>query len=289
MDSQNTIGKEAYFKGIGLHTGNMCKAVFKPAAANTGITLVRTDLPGAPSVPALYSNVLGVIRGTTVGNDAMRVHTIEHMLSAVYALGIDNLIIELNANEPPVADGSSQGFYDTLKEAGIVSQGVPRLYLEPKETLIYQNGESELRFEPAPELKLTVEIIFKHPLIQQQRVSFAIEPTSYRTEVAPARTFCFDYEVEALKKQGLAKGGSLDNAVVVGLDRIHNKEKKLRFPDEFARHKTLDLLGDLFLLGRRLKGHVTAIRPGHGHNTNFVKMLAERFLVNENAPAGSIN
>src|SRR5690348_2244098 len=120
MERQHTIAKDAYFQGIGLHTGNLCKAVFKPAPANTGVIFMRTDLPGHPRIAAHYLNVLGVIRGTTVGNDEMRVHTIEHMLSAVYALGLDNLMIELNANEPPVADGSSQGFFDTLKEAGKV-------------------------------------------------------------------------------------------------------------------------------------------------------------------------
>src|SRR5580765_3490625 len=140
MDTQHTIGRETQFQGIGLHTGNMCKAVFKPAPAHSGVKLVRTDLPGAPSIQALYSNVLGVIRGTTVGNEAMRVHTIEHMLSAVYALGIDNLVIELDANEPPVADGSSQGFFDTLKEAGRVDQGVPREFLQPNERIEYKNG-----------------------------------------------------------------------------------------------------------------------------------------------------
>jgi UDP-3-O-acyl N-acetylglucosamine deacetylase len=228
--------------------------------------------------------VIGVIRGTTVGNDVMRIHTIEHMLSAIYALGIDNLLIEVDANEPPVADGSSQGFYDTLKEAGLVDQGVEALYLQPGEPMVYQNGETEVRFEPADTLTLTTRVIFQHPLIGTQEVTAAIEPITYRREIAPARTFCFDYEVEALKKQGLARGGSLDNAVVVGLDRIHNKEKRLRFDNEFARHKALDLLGDLFLLGRRLKGHVTAIRPGHGHNVNFVKMLAEKFMYATDRP-----
>ena len=149
------------------------------------------------------------------------------------------------------------------------------------EPLTYKSGETEIRFEPADELILTACLIYKHPLIKEQQVTALIQPDAYRKEVAPARTFCFDYEVEALKKQGLAKGGSLDNAVVVGLDRIHNKEKKLRFPDEFARHKTLDLLGDLYLLGCRLKGHITAVRPGHGHNTNFVKLLAERFITGD--------
>ena len=278
MDNQHTIKREVYFKGIGLHTGNMCKAVFKPAPANSGVMLVRTDLPGQPSIPALYSNVLGVIRGTTVGNDAMRVHTIEHMLSAIYALGINNLVIELDANEPPVADGSSQGFYDTLKEAGLEDQGVPREYVQPNERLEYKGGETEIIMEPSDKLELTTVVIFNHPLIQRQEMDIVIEPQTYRQEIAPARTFCFDYEVEALKKQGLARGGSLDNAVVVGLDRIHNKEKKLRFPNEFARHKALDLLGDLYLLGKPLKAKVTAIRPGHGHNINFVKLLAEKFL-----------
>ena len=144
MDTQHTIGHETHFKGIGLHTGNMCKASFKPAPANTGVRLVRTDLPGSPSIQALYSNVLGVIRGTTVGNDVMRVHTIEHVLSAVYALGVDNLIIELNANEPPVADGSSQAFFDAMKSAGLVDQGIAREYIQPQERLEYKNGDTEI-------------------------------------------------------------------------------------------------------------------------------------------------
>jgi UDP-3-O-acyl N-acetylglucosamine deacetylase len=278
---QFSILREAYYKGIGLHTGNLCKIVFKPAQENSGVTLVRTDLPGQPRIQALYSNVIGVIRGTTVGNDAMRVHTIEHVLSAVYALGIDNLIIELDANEPPVADGSSRVFYDTLKEAGLVAQNAERKVFRPTERIEYRSGDTEVTLEPSNTLRLSIVLQYKHPLINTQEVSFEIDPISYRQDISPARTFCFDYEVEALKKQGLAKGGSLDNAVVLGLDRIHNKEKKLRFPDEFARHKTLDLLGDLYLLGRRLEAHVKAVRPGHGHNVNFVKMLAEKMITED--------
>jgi len=278
---QYTIAKEADYKGIGLHTGNLCRIVFKPAPENHGVTLVRTDLPGQPSIQAHHSNVISVIRGTTVGNDLMRVHTIEHVLSAIYALGIDNLIIELDANEPPVADGSSRVFFDTLKEAGVVAQTAERKVLCPSERIEYRSSDTEITLEPSDTLRLTIVLQYKHPLIRTQEVSFAIEPDLYRAQISPARTFCFDYEVEALKKQGLAKGGSLDNAVVVGLDRIHNKEKRLRFPDEFARHKTLDLLGDLFLLGHRLQAHVKAVRPGHGHNVNFVKRVAERLLTEE--------
>ncbi len=275
---QHTIVKEIEYKGIGLHTGNLCEAVFKPAPENTGVTLVRTDLEGRPQIRAHYSKVVSVIRGTTLGNELLRVHTIEHMLSAVYALGIDNLVIELNANEPPVADGSSRVFFDALQGAGLAEQNAERQILAPTERLEYRAGETVITLEPADELRLTTVLIYKHPLIQQQEITVTIEPERYRKEIATARTFCFDYEVEALKKQGLARGGSLDNAVVVGLDRIHNKEKSLRFPDEFARHKALDLLGDLFLLGVSLKAHVKAIRPGHGHNVNFVKMVAEKCL-----------
>jgi UDP-3-O-acyl-N-acetylglucosamine deacetylase len=169
-------------------------------------------------------------------------------------------------------------FFDALKEVGMVEQDAERKVLAPQERLEYKSGETEITLEPGNELKLTTVLIYKHPLIQEQEISVTIEPDRYRNEIATARTFCFDYEVEALKKQGLARGGSLDNAVVIGLDRIHNKEKMLRFPDEFARHKALDLLGDLFLLGRRLQGHIKAVRPGHGHNVNFVKKLAETFL-----------
>src|SRR5690348_15967680 len=171
MSNQTTIAKDADFQGVGLHTGNLCKVVFKPAPADTGVRLVRTDLPGAPSIQALYSNVLGVIRGTTVGNDAMRVHTIEHMLSAVYALGIDNLTIELNANEPPVADGSSQGFFDALKAADIVDQGALREYIQPTERIEYRNGDTEIVLEPSDKLEITTIVIFNHPLIQRQEVT----------------------------------------------------------------------------------------------------------------------
>jgi len=196
-------------------------------------------------------------------------------------LGIDNVFIEMNANEPPVLDGSSLGFFDALNETGLQSLGVPRQILKVTEPFEYRGGETGIRVEPSEDLRLTASIVYNHPLIQEQQMTVTIQPDTYRTEIAPCRTFCFDYEVEALKKQGLARGGSLDNAVVVGLDRIHNKEKMLRFPDEFVRHKILDLLGDLYLLGCRLKGHVIARRPGHGHNTNFIKQLAEHLLNKE--------
>ncbi|MGQ0644208.1 MAG: UDP-3-O-acyl-N-acetylglucosamine deacetylase [Elusimicrobiota bacterium] len=279
-EPQCTIAREAVYQGVGLHTGNKCKLVFKPAPDNAGVTFVRSDLPSRPALPATHEIVSSVIRGTTLSLDGekgheARVHTVEHVLSALYALKIDNLIIEVDANEPPVADGSSLPFIEALQSAGLVEQSARRRYLKP-EPVRYESGESRYSVEPADELIIENTIDFKHPMIQTQTRTFRVDTESYLADIARARTFCFDYEVEALKRQGLARGGSLDNAVVVGMDKIHNKEKSLRYPDEFVRHKTLDIIGDLYLLGVPLKAKVTAFRCGHGHNINLVKKLAEQ-------------
>jgi UDP-3-O-acyl N-acetylglucosamine deacetylase len=206
-------------------------------------------------------------------NHEARVHTVEHVLSALYGLGIDNMEIEVNANEPPVADGSAAPFLDVLEKAGVRDLDKPRRFFQP-DALEYRAGETFYEVQPADELTLETMISFKHPFIGEQKVEFTLGAGRFRSDISRARTFCFDYEVEALKRQGLARGGSLDNAVVVGMDRIHNKEKVLRYPDEFVRHKTLDLLGDLFLLGLPLKARIKAYRVGHGHNVNLVKQLA---------------
>jgi UDP-3-O-[3-hydroxymyristoyl] N-acetylglucosamine deacetylase/3-hydroxyacyl-[acyl-carrier-protein] dehydratase len=286
-EPQCTIAREAVYKGVGLHTGNKCHLVFKPAPADSGVVFVRTDLPGKPRLHATHAIVSSVIRGTTLSlggekDHEARVHTVEHVLSALYGLGIDNLEIEVNANEPPVADGSAMPFIDVLLQAGLQPQDRTRSYFRP-EPFTYKAGESEYAVEPADGLILETTIDFNHPLVSRQTLVFRLGAEEYLREVARARTFCFDYEVEALKRQGLAKGGSLDNAVVVGLDKIHNKEKSLRYPDEFVRHKTLDLLGDLFLLGVRLKARVRASRVGHGHNVNVVKQIAAQ--MQQSAPA----
>ncbi len=278
---QKTIREKASFKGIGLHTGTVTTLNFIPAPAGTGVWFVRTDLPGRPRIPALIDHVIGVIRGTSLGIDGAQVHTVEHVCSALFALGVDNLLIELDGNEPPVADGSSKPFMETLLRAGIVEQDEPKIYFIPKEPIVYKQNETEIRLDPADRgLSISCQLLYDHPMIGNQEGNFTIEAESYLRELAPARTFCFDYEVEALKRKGLARGGSLDNAVVVGMDRIHNKEKTLRFPNEFVRHKVLDFIGDLFLLGKRVQGKITAVKIGHGHNINFVKELAkaDRFI-----------
>lgn len=275
---QHTIAREASFEGIGLHTGNLTHLKFLPAPANSGVTFVRTDLRGHPRIPATVDRVIDVVRGTTIAEGNARVHTVEHILSALYGLGIDNLEIHVDANEPPVADGSSLPFAQVLQEAGLQAQDAPRKIFAPKATILYQAGQTLLQAEPADELTIDCTLIYTHPLLKDQHGVFSVNREQYLSEIARARTFCFDFEVEALKRNGLAKGGSLDNAVVVGMDKIHNKEKSLRFPDEFVRHKTLDLLGDMYLLGQFLQAKVTAVRLGHGHNIAFVKELKKHAL-----------
>lgn len=278
MQKQTTIKKEAVYKGIGLHTGSKSSVRFIPAPANSGVCFIRKDLPQIKKIPAIIDHVTSVIRGTTLGMDNVQVHTVEHICSALLGLGIDNLTIELDANEPPVGDGSAQPFVETLLQSGIVEQDAPRTIFAPAEPIIYRANETEIILEPGEGLSIQCQLIFDHPLIGNQEASFSIDQETYIREISKARTFCFDYEVEALKRKGLARGGSLDNAVVVGMDRIHNKEKNLRYPNEFVRHKILDFLGDLYLFGKRVQGKIRAVKVGHGHNINFVKELAKASL-----------
>lgn len=276
MLTQKTIKKETVYKGVGLHTGNTSTIKFIPAPANHGVCFIRKDLPGEPKIPAVIDYVTGVVRGTTLSVDGVSVHTVEHICSALLGLGIDNLIIEVDANEPPVADGSALPFAEALLKSGLVEQSEPKKILVLSEPVIYRFNETSIQIEPAEGFSIHCQLTYDHPMLSKQEATFQITPETYLKEIAPARTFCFDYEVEALKRKGLARGGSLDNAVVVGVDRIHNKEKSLRFPDEFVRHKILDFMGDLFLLGRTLQGKVSAVKVGHGHNINFVKELLHK-------------
>lgn len=272
--NQKTIKKEIVYKGVGLHTGNTSTVKFIPAPANSGVCFVRKDIPDSPRIPARIQHVTGVVRGTTLAVGDSVVHTVEHICSALFGLGIDNLVVEVDANEPPVGDGSAKPFVETLLKSGLEEQSAPRSIYIPSQPVAYRSNETEIRIEPADSLTIHCQLIFDHPLIGNQEATFAINtPESYIDEISKARTFCFDYEVEALKRKGLAKGGSLDNAVVVGMDKIHNKEKILRYTNEFVRHKVLDFLGDLFLFGRTVRGKITAVKIGHGHNVNFVREL----------------
>ncbi|MCG3203885.1 MAG: UDP-3-O-acyl-N-acetylglucosamine deacetylase [Elusimicrobia bacterium] len=278
---QKTIQNPVTIKGVGLHTGRKCKTILHPAAPNTGIKFIRTDLPEKPTFQAVVDQVVDVVRGTTLGVGESRVYTIEHILSALNGLEIDNLTVEMDDNEPPVLDGSALGFIEALQSAKIIDQPAEKRFFTVQSPLDYSSHQTKIRIEPADVFQVVVTIDYNHPMISNQTLSFK-RGDDYVKDIAPARTFCFDYEIEALRKNGLAKGGSLDNAIVVGPNNIYNSGV-LRFPDEFVRHKILDLMGDLMLLGSPIQAKITATRCGHGHNVKFLKQLIQEKIIPLNA------
>ena len=276
MEFQRTIAKPITYSGIGVHTGNLTSITFKPSEINTGVKFVRVDLPGSPVIEANIDHVVSVERGTTISDGKVKIHTTEHILSALCGLGIDNIIVEMNANEPPVLDGSALQIVEELKEAGIVEQKAPKNYIVLDEPIqLFEDGV-QLIVLPDTKFKISCTIKYQHPVLKTQYNSFVINTETFEKEIAPARTYCFDYEIETLKKRGLAKGGSLDNAIVIGEKGVHNTN--LRFDDEFVRHKILDLMGDLYLLGRPIKAHVIGIKCGHPSNIKLARKIKEVIL-----------
>ncbi len=274
MAKQRTLARPATCRGIGLHTGHDTTMTFQPAPPDTGLVFRRVDLPDAPCVPADVAHVTGTDRGTTLAVGDTAIHTVEHVLAALYAMEIDNCVVDLDAPEPPVLDGSSVGFGQALAAAGAVEQDATRAEYVVTEPIALSLGDVTISVLPADELRLSYTIAYGHPVLGSQFGSLVISPDTFLQEIAPARTFCFLSDVEALKASGLIRGGSLENAVVIGEDTVLNEE--LRFADEFVRHKMLDLLGDLALFGPRLRGHVTATKAGHGAHVAFLRHLRER-------------
>ena len=274
-EAQTTVAGEVALEGIGLHTGNMSRLTFRPAPANAGIRFFRTDLPGAPMIPARLGFVVATVRGTNIGLGEAKVHTVEHVLSALTGLGIDNCDILVTANEPPAMDGSALPFFKALLKTGVKHYpDEPKRWLQIAEEVVYEDRGSSYRAVPSDHFEVKATLLHDHPLVPELSLTMRIEPESYISEIASARTFCFEHEVAYLKSQGLAQGGSLENAVVIGKDKIHTGPEGLRFDDEFVRHKVLDLIGDLTLIGRPLfKLRVEAVRPGHAHNIEFAKLL----------------
>ncbi len=272
---QITIEKEVELEGVGLHTGNKSKISFRPAPANTGIRFFRSDLTGTPMIPARLDFVLTTVRGTNLGLGEAKVHTVEHVLSACTGLGIDNIDILVTANEPPIMDGSAMPFIDALIRAGLKTLDAPKRLLHlPHEVVYAAKDGARYRATPSDKFEIEATLIHDHPLMPKMTLSMTVERESYIAEVARARTFCFEHEVAYLKSQGLAQGGTLENAIVIGKDRFHTNAEGLRFPDEFVRHKMLDLIGDLTLIGRPLfKMKIEAVRLGHAHNIEFAKLL----------------
>jgi len=303
FEKQRTVRTEISLSGIGLHTGNTCTMTFKPAPPDHGISFVRTDIGGQPSVIADIDHVVDISRGTTLQQGDARVHTVEHVLAAFAGLQIDNCIVELDANEPPVGDGSCKPFVDKLLEAGIENQDTDKLYLEIDTPMSYSEPERgvDLVVTPSDDLRITFMIDYRSPALGTQYTTLQSLESEFVDEFAPARTFCFLSEVEQLKKAGLIRGGSLDNAIIiydsdqgqVEVDRIRRalningdafvgktgiiNDIPLRFHNEPVRHKTLDLLGDLFLIGAPIKGHILAARSGHKANVELARRMRELY------------
>jgi UDP-3-O-[3-hydroxymyristoyl] N-acetylglucosamine deacetylase/3-hydroxyacyl-[acyl-carrier-protein] dehydratase len=272
---QQTIAGPQEMQGVGLHTGEQVRMRLLPAEVNTGIRFRRTDLEDAPEVAAVVANVASTDRGTNLAAGAAKVHTVEHLLAAAVGAGVDNLIVELSAAEPPAGDGSAQPFLQALLKAGIDEQDAPVRLVEVPETFSVEEGESRYLVAPAPGFEVAATLEYEHPLIHRQFGSFRISPEAFEREIAPARTYGFMHEVEGLRSRGLARGGSLENAVVL-TDSGLAEGVSLRFPDEFVRHKVLDLVGDLALVGGRVSGQIVAQRPSHRGNVALAREIVAR-------------
>jgi UDP-3-O-[3-hydroxymyristoyl] N-acetylglucosamine deacetylase/3-hydroxyacyl-[acyl-carrier-protein] dehydratase len=274
MVPQRTIKREAKISGISLHLGSICHLTFKPSPPNSGLIFMRTDLPGTPRISANIANTIGgVVRRTSVGTQEVMMHTIEHVLAAMAGLQIDNVIIEADAPEPPAADGSALPFVEILKDAGILEQDTPRREIKITDTISVKNGDKELLIAPDDNCKITYAFKADGSIPLTQLVSLEFNEEIFIKGIAPARTFCFRHEIAALKAQDLGKGGSSDNVIVI--DEEGQPDHKLRFEDEMARHKILDLIGDLYLLGGVPKGHLIGIRSGHELNAKLIQKIAE--------------
>jgi UDP-3-O-[3-hydroxymyristoyl] N-acetylglucosamine deacetylase len=272
MNSQRTLRRSISCAGIGLHSGNKVTLSLKPAPADFGIRFRRTDLGGV-EIRATVQNLAGIQYATGLARDAGSVETVEHLLAALVSLGVDNVIVELNTPEVPIMDGSSAPFIYLINEAGVKRLAAPRKYLKVLEPISLSRGDKRIALYPSDHFKVTYSIAFDHPMLRHQSRTIRISAESFIEEIAPARTFGFLKEVEMLRQQGLALGGSLENAIVIGDTGVLNNA--LRFDDEFVRHKILDVIGDLALVGYPIIGHVVAHRGGHALHTAFASKVLE--------------
>jgi len=275
--NEQTVARIAMMSGIGLHTGVVVRMVVRPAPAGTGIVFVRTDVTDRNNrVPALAHNVTKTTLGTVITNEAgVSVSTIEHVMAALAALSVDNVTVELDGPEVPIVDGSAEPFVQLLDQAGYRRQATPQQVIEILKPVEVIEGDKRATFLPCERFEVRFDIDFPGTPIGHQSVDLVVTEQSFREELAAARTFGFLDGVEALRAAGLARGGSLDNAIVIDGDRILN-EDGLRFADEFARHKALDAIGDLYVLGMPVLGRFEGIRAGHGLNNALVRALLSR-------------
>jgi UDP-3-O-[3-hydroxymyristoyl] N-acetylglucosamine deacetylase/3-hydroxyacyl-[acyl-carrier-protein] dehydratase len=269
---QQTINQPASYSGVGLHSGNRVTMTFLPAPPNTGIKFRRVDLEGKPEIEARVENVIENNRSTTLAKGNTRVHTVEHVLATFAGYGIDNAIVELDSNEPPIADGSAREYCRMIQTAGIVAQDERRESYSVTEPIELEMGDTVMALVPDEVFKISCTSADKQGRFTQF-YSLELSPSAWEKELAHARTFCFYEEIAFLITNGLIKGGGLENAVVIRDDAVLTNEP-LRYPEEFVRHKMLDILGDLSLLGRPVHGHLIAVKPGHAANCELVRRIA---------------
>src|SRR3989441_5627385 len=270
---QHTVAKTAGFSGTALHTGEKVTLKLHPAPADHGIKFRRKDLQDEPTIDARIENLKTVERATTIGEGPIRVHTVEHVLAALWAMGVDNAVVEMDANEPPIGDGSAQSYVDLIRKAGVTTQEEPRKFFDVRDTMHVESKTGAL-LVLLPDDKFRISCTQAGPNNRfAQFLSMEVTPAAFEREIAPARTFVFYEDVKPLMDKNLIKGGSLENAIVVRGEAVLSKEP-LRFPDEFVRHKILDVIGDLALVGRRIHGHVVAVKPGHATNAELAPALA---------------
>lgn len=274
MLQQRTLKNTIRATGVGLHSGKKVLMVLRPAPPDTGVVFRRTDLDVQVDVPAHAENVGETQLGTTLIKDGVRVATIEHLMSAFAGLGLDNAYIELSAEEVPIMDGSAAPFVFLLQSAGLEEQAAPKRFARILQPLEVRDGDKWARFTPYDGFKVNFEIEFNHPIFKQrdQTASMEVSPTSFLREISRARTFGFMRDLEYMRSHNLALGGTMDNAIVLDDTRILNEEG-LRYEDEFVKHKILDAIGDLFLLGRSILGEFSGYKSGHSLNNQLVRRL----------------
>jgi UDP-3-O-[3-hydroxymyristoyl] N-acetylglucosamine deacetylase len=274
MIFQATIAQALTMTGVGLHSGEAITMTLRPASAGTGIVFHRSEGDRSVAIEARSCNVIDTRLATVIGKEGLSVSTIEHLMAALTAFGIDNLHIDIDGPEVPIMDGSAAPLVDLLEQAGLQQLQHSRKYLAIRKPITVIDGEKRVSLIPSRFFRISYDIAFDHPCIGQQHRSIKFSPELFRRDIAPARTFGFLEEVEYLKSRGLARGGSLDNAVVIGEGRILNEEG-LRFSDEFVRHKILDSIGDFSLLGYPLLGHIKAFKAGHDINHQAVQQVLD--------------
>ena len=279
---RRTLRGSTALEGVGMHTGARTRVTFGAGERGSGIVFRRTDLDGSPAIPARLSSVSGVERRTTLAADGAEVHTVEHILAAVGALGLDDIVIDLTGPEPPILDGSFQPFVEALERAEPAEHGGEAVQLTVREPFTVSEGEASYLVGPARQLRISATIEFPHPLIGRQSGSYDITPQVFSRDLAPARTFGFLHEAEALRTKGLIAGASAENAIV--LDEESVVGTKLRWPDEFVRHKAADIVGDLALLGGRVRAHVVAERPSHRGNVALGQAIRRRAALSGRPP-----